>query len=32
MNMIRKGQMESVGRKDALAQKMLIEELFGIAA
>lgn len=32
MHMIRKGQIEGIGRKDALAQKIFIEELFGIAA
>ena len=32
MHMIRKGQVEGVGRKDASAQKMFIEGLFGIAA
>ena len=32
MHMIRKGQVEGIGRKDALSQKMFIEELFGIAA
>ena len=32
MHMIRKGQIEGVGRKDALAQKIFIEGLFGIAA
>jgi hypothetical protein len=30
--MIRKGQIEGIGRKDALAQKKFIEELFGVAA
>ncbi|MCB1115450.1 MAG: IS6 family transposase [Chlamydiia bacterium] len=32
MHMIRKGQVEGIGRKDALAQKMFIDRLFGIAA
>ena len=32
MHMIRKGQIEGVGRKEALTQKMFIEELFGTAA
>ena len=32
MHMIRKGQIEGIGRKDALAQKKFIEELFGVAA
>lgn len=32
MHMIRKGQIEDIGRKDALAQKMFIESLLGIAA
>ena len=32
MHMIRKGQVKGVGRKDALAQKMFIDRLFGIAA
>lgn len=32
MHMIRKGQVEGVGRKDVLDQKMFMEGLFGIAA
>ena len=32
MHMIRKGQVESVGKKDIVAQKKFINDLFGIAA
>jgi len=32
IHMIRKGQVEGVGRKDILAQKKFIDDLFGIAA
>ena len=32
MDMIRKGQIEGIRRKDALAKKIFIEELFEIAA
>ena len=32
MHMIRKGQIENVGRKDSIAQKRFIEKIFGLAA
>ena len=32
MHMIRKGQIQGIGRKDALSQKIFIEGLFGVAA
>ncbi|WP_445083656.1 hypothetical protein [Candidatus Neptunichlamydia sp. REUL1] len=32
MHMMRKGQIEGIGRKDASSQKMFIEGVFGIAA
>jgi len=32
MHMIRKGQIEGVGRKDIVAQKKFIDQIFGIAA
>ena len=32
MHMIRKGQVEGVGKKDIVAQKKFINDLFGIAA
>lgn len=32
MHMIRKGQIDGVGRKDTIAQKNFIERIFGLAA
>lgn len=32
INMIRKGQVKGVGRKDIAAQKKFISDIFGIAA